>query len=95
VVLAGADDVDAVRAMAALGERGHRLVLCEGGPTFLAHLAASGALDELCLTIAPLLAGAEGPRIVTGAALPVPRTMRLASLLEDDGYLLARYLLTG
>ena len=92
VVVAGTDAVDPGAAMAALGERVHRLALCEGGPTLLAQLAATGNLDELCLTVAPLLAGGHGPRVLTGSALPAPAVLRIASLLEDDGFLLLRYL---
>jgi riboflavin biosynthesis pyrimidine reductase len=32
-------------------------VLTEGGPTLLGRLAAEGALDELFLTVSPVLAG--------------------------------------
>ena len=35
----------------------HRLILCEGGPTVLGALVADGLVDELFLTISPLLAG--------------------------------------
>lgn len=92
VVIAGAGAVDPLAAMAALGERGHRVVLCEGGPMLLAQLAATRTLDELCLTVSPLLAGGDGPRVVTGTHLMSPAALRLASLFEDDGFLLLRYL---
>lgn len=92
VVVAGTGAVDPVAALAALGERGHRLALCEGGPTLLAQLGATGTLDELCLTVAPLLAAGDGPRVLTGTALDPPTQLRLASVLEDDGFLLLRYL---
>ena len=92
VVVAGDEAVDPVRALAALAERGHRVALCEGGPSLLGQLVAAGVLDELCLTVSPLVAAGDGPRVVTGAALAAPARMALASALEDDGFLLLRYL---
>jgi riboflavin biosynthesis pyrimidine reductase len=92
VVVAGEERVDAAATIAALAERGHRRVLCEGGPSLLAQLVAADMLDELCLTIAPTLAGGDGPRILTGATWAKPLPRRLATLLEEDGVLFARYL---
>ncbi len=53
VVIAGDRDVDLTTAMAALGDRGWRAVLAEGGPTLNGQLAAAGLLDELCLSLSP------------------------------------------
>lgn len=92
VIVAGTDSVDPARALAELGARGHRTVLCEGGPALLAQVAAAGVLDELCLTTSPLLALGDGPRITTGISSDVLLPRRLATLLEDDGMLFARYL---
>ncbi|HUF33680.1 MAG TPA: pyrimidine reductase family protein [Acidimicrobiales bacterium] len=92
VVVAGDERVDVAAALAALGERGHRLVLCEGGPTLLGQVASAGVLDELCLTISPILTAGDGPRLLDGPALTPPAALRLATLLEDDGTLFARYL---
>ena len=53
-------------------------------------LIAAGLLDELCLTIGPLMAGPGASRIVAGTrAAPLP--LRLAHVLEDQGFLLCRY----
>ena len=57
VVVAGEHDVDLARALDALAGRGLRQVLAEGGPTLNGQLAAAGLLDELCLTVSPLLVG--------------------------------------
>ena len=64
--------------MDALAERGHRRMLAEGGPHLLAQLLEAGLLDELCLTIGPLMAGPGAPRIVAGtpARAPSPRRCR-------------------
>jgi riboflavin biosynthesis pyrimidine reductase len=92
LVVAGDEVVDLGDAVAQLGRRGHRVVLCEGGPYLFGELVVADLLDELCLTLSPLVAGGAGPRIVTGADLAAPRPLRLASVLEDDGNLFLRYL---
>ena len=62
----------------------------EGGPALNAALAAADVIDELNLTISPLVSGGDGPRVVTGAP-PIGRRMDLAHVLEDDGFLFTRY----
>lgn len=94
VVIAGAERVDPATALAALAERGHRRVLCEGGPRLLAQVAAAGALDELCLSVSPLLVSGDAARILAGPPLPEPRRLRLAHVLEDEGFLFLRYVRT-
>lgn len=92
VAVCGEDTVDLAAARTALTERGHRRVLCEGGPTLLAGLAGAGLIDELCLSVTPKLAGPGGTRIVTGEPWrSVPLPLHLAILLEEDGALFARY----
>ena len=98
VIVAGDDRVDLHRAVAALNERGLHRVHAEGGPSLLADLAARGLLDELLITLSPVLAGgsyADGasvPRILDGAAIPEsPRPLRLHHVLEDDGTLFLSY----
>jgi len=73
-----------------LKERGIRSVLCEGGPTLHGRLREGGLADELFLTIAPKIAGGEGPRVLEGA-LPEVDEVDLAWLLESKGELFARY----
>jgi riboflavin biosynthesis pyrimidine reductase len=97
VIVAGHETVDMKAAVAALAERGHRRMLVEGGPHLLAQLIAAGLLDELCLTISPLLTGPTAGRIVAGAPLPGPESagspqqLALAHVVEDRGYLFCRY----
>lgn len=67
VVVAGDDGVDMRAAVGALAALGHWRLLTEGGPRLLGELAASGLLDELCLTVSPVLAGGTGRRIVDAA----------------------------
>jgi riboflavin biosynthesis pyrimidine reductase len=73
-----------------LVERGWTSILCEGGPSLLRDLLDAGVVDELCTTIVPRLVGGAGPRIVAGPPVDVP--LRLHTLVEIDGTLLARWL---
>jgi riboflavin biosynthesis pyrimidine reductase len=90
VIVAGETAVDLEEALAALRDRGLGQVLCEGGPHLLGQLAADGLLDELCLTVTPVLAGPGPTRVVAGAPFPA-RPMTLAHVLTDDGELFCRY----
>jgi riboflavin biosynthesis pyrimidine reductase len=90
LIVAGDLVVDIGEAIAALRDRGLDRVLCEGGPHLLSELAAAGLLDELCLTISPLLAGPGPFRITAGCPFPV-RPMTLAHVVEADGFLFCRY----
>ncbi|MCW2631371.1 MAG: bifunctional deaminase-reductase domain protein [Pseudonocardia sp.] len=91
VVVAGEHRVDVDVVLAALQERGLVRVLCEGGPILHGNLIAADAVDELCLTIAPALVGADIGRISHGPPCAV-RPMRLGQLLTEDDQLLLRYL---
>ncbi|GAA2233315.1 MULTISPECIES: pyrimidine reductase family protein [Kitasatospora] len=92
VVVAGERSVDVRRALSALTGRGWTRQLTEGGPRLLGELTAAGLLDELCLSLAPLLAGGDGPRIGYGGEMPGVQRMRLVSLMEQEGFLFTRYL---
>ena len=72
VIIAGERDVDLAFALGALAERGFARVLAEGGPSLNGQLAAAGLLDELCLTLSPLLVGGEAKRILAGPDLGLP-----------------------
>lgn len=86
-VRAGRHSVDLGAAMAMLeGD----FVQAEGGAVLNGALLDAGLIDELNLTIAPLLAGGDGPRLTTRAAANL-RRMELAHVLEDDGFLFTRY----
>ena len=90
VVVAGDTDVEPTRTIDALGDRGAANVLLEGGPHVNGDFVAAGLVDELCLTVAPLLVGGDVGRIVAGAAAP-PAGLALGHVLEGDGYLFLRY----
>ena len=97
LIIAGRDSVDVRAAVDALAGRGYRHILTEGGPYLLSQIIGAGLLDELCLTLSPLITGPGASRIVAGtgpldhppgrAACP----LRLAHVLVDDGHLLCRY----
>lgn len=91
LIVAGDGQVDIARALDALAERGLRRVSCEGGPRLLAHVAAAGRLDELCLTVSPVLLAGPATRILVGGVLDPPRELALAQVLEDHGSLFLRY----
>ena len=92
VVIAGDGmGVEPVRAVQALGELGHTRLLTEGGPRLLGQLVAAGVLDELCLTVAPMLTAGDAQRIAGGPTVAVPQRFGLVSLLEEEGFLFGRY----
>ncbi|WP_411124498.1 pyrimidine reductase family protein [Streptomyces sp. x-19] len=83
--------VDPARVAAALAERGHTRLLSEGGPRLLGQFAAAGALDEMCLSLAPVVAVGDAQRIMDGPAVAVPERFGLVSVLEESGFLFTRY----
>jgi 5-amino-6-(5-phosphoribosylamino)uracil reductase len=92
VVIAGDGmGVEPARAVRALAELGHTRLLTEGGPRLLGQLVAAGVLDELCLTVSPLLTAGDAQRIAGGPSVPVPQRFALVSLLEEGGFLYGRY----
>jgi riboflavin biosynthesis pyrimidine reductase len=82
----------------ALRDRGHRLVLSEAGPHTFGTFLEAGAVDELFLTVSPLLAGSRGGEstygLVESAALfPPGMRMHLLSLRRHGHHLFLRYAL--
>lgn len=93
VIVAGETEVDLLALKTALVGRGMTNLLSEGGPSLLRDLLASGAADELDVTVVPRAIGGVHPRIVMGE--PVDADLTLALLLENEGTLLARWLVVG
>jgi len=88
--------LDLPKAMAQLrAEHGIRTLLCEGGPHLNAQLLAEGLVDELFLSLSPVLAGgdltSEALRILSGPELDPPLALELVSVTEHDSYLFLRY----
>jgi riboflavin biosynthesis pyrimidine reductase len=85
------DTVDGATVLKIFAERNLYRVLTEGGPLFLGTLIENDLLDELCLTIAPILVGGVARRIVTGPGQVHTKMRRTHLLADDDGYLYSRY----
>ena len=92
VIIGGDHEVTAAAAVSALAGRGYREILAEGGPHLLGQLTAAGLIDELCVTISPVLAGGPAGRIIQGPGSARASRLALAHVLADDGYLLCRYI---
>ena len=89
VEVVGEQRVSPKDALDALAARGLSRVTCEGGDSLLTDMVRSDVLDEVDLTLAPRVTAAArparpGPAVLTG--------MRLHQLIEEDGFLFARYL---
>jgi riboflavin biosynthesis pyrimidine reductase len=84
VIVAGDDRVEPSAAMRALADLGRRVVLCEGGPTWLGELVAADRLDELCLSVAPLMGGDPLPVSVTPPGAGLAQFELKGTMVEDD-----------
>ncbi len=91
-IRAGRGDIDMPAALAEMARRWDaRVVQAEGGPTLNGLLVDADLIDELNLTLSPLIIGGTGPRLTAGGG-SVVRRMSLAHVIEDDGFLFTRYL---
>jgi riboflavin-specific deaminase-like protein len=89
VLVCGDDDVDLRAAVDALADRGLEQLVCEGGPALFRAALSAGVVDELDLSIAPLLVGG-GPGLLP-SSLPVPARAELVQVLAEDDVLFTRY----
>jgi riboflavin biosynthesis pyrimidine reductase len=89
--------LDLPAALAELGERfAVHSLLCEGGPHLACQLLAAGLVDELFLSLSPLLAGGEPSaddalRILAGGELEPPVELELLAALHSGSELFLRY----
>ncbi|HEY9414617.1 MAG TPA: pyrimidine reductase family protein [Pseudonocardia sp.] len=90
VVVLDEERVSADGLLGTLNALGLRRVLCEGGPGLFGDLIAADGIDELCLTVSPVLAGGDSLRIAHGTQGEL-RGMRLVGALTDRDVLLLRY----
>ncbi|GAA3025035.1 pyrimidine reductase family protein [Streptosporangium longisporum] len=93
VIVAGDDRVDPALAVRELTARGLGRMLCEGGPRINAQLVAADLVDELCLTVSPMLIGGDSARVLDGPSSLA--RLRLAHVLQDEGFLFIRYVRDG
>jgi riboflavin biosynthesis pyrimidine reductase len=92
LLIAGEEVVDLEEATKRLAERGLGRIHCDGGPRLFGSLLQAGVVDELRLTISPLLVSGAAGRIATGMAID-PTVLSLDSVLAEDDTLLMRYLI--
>lgn len=85
------DRVDPAAVLDVLDARGLRRVLTEGGPSLLSMFIERDLLDELCVTIAPILVGGSARRIASGGGEAHTRMRRSHILSDAEGYLYMRY----
>ncbi|MFD5807392.1 pyrimidine reductase family protein [Rhodococcus aetherivorans] len=76
----------------ALAATGWTRALCEGGPRLFGQLIADGVVDDLCLTLAPLLAAGPEGRIATAPQTAVTSMRPAHVLADDDGTVLTRWI---
>lgn len=68
-----------------------KALLCEGGPALFNALLTEDLVDELFLTISPVLVGGAELGITAGPRLDTPLALTLVWAMEHDGNLLLRY----
>ncbi len=91
LIVVGDDAVDLTAALGALRAGGASVVTCEGGPHLNGDLLVADLVDEWALTISPVLVGGDAGRSSRGPYVPEPVGMALDRMLEDDGFLLTRW----
>lgn len=91
LLIAGDTAVDLDSAVRTLQAAGRRRILCEGGPTLLDELVANDLVDEMCLTISPVLAAAPAAARPGAPALRAPTRMKLGDSVTLEEYLYLRY----
>ncbi|MEP7225257.1 MAG: dihydrofolate reductase family protein, partial [Actinomycetota bacterium] len=97
VSLGATPTVDLLAAVQLLRERGHKLILSEAGPNLFGGLLAAGLVDELFLTVSPVVVGradgvtrlglVEGHDLLPGEGT----SARLLSVHRDGAHLFLRY----
>jgi riboflavin biosynthesis pyrimidine reductase len=88
--------LDLAGAMGQLREdHGIRTLLCEGGPHLISQLLHEELVDELFLSLSPLLASGDATgetlRILSGPELDPPVSLELVSVYEHESHLFLRY----
>ena len=93
VVRAGLGQVDIAAALRRLGEvmDPPAFVQVEGGPRLNASLLDASCIDELNLSLAPMLVGGAGKRVVASALETTHRLEPRHVIADDDGYLFSRW----
>ncbi|MGH9186504.1 MAG: dihydrofolate reductase family protein [Acidimicrobiales bacterium] len=86
------DALEPAQIVRHLGEAcGARLVVCEGGPTLLRALIAASCLDDLVITIAPLLVAGTETTVLRGDELEPPVELELRGTWRGGDHLFVHY----
>ena len=88
IIRAGKGSVD---LPAAMNQLPGSFIQLEGGALLNASMFAANLVDEINLTISPMVTGADSPRLANGAP-PLHSDYEVAHVLEDDGFMFIRYL---
>lgn len=96
VISSNTPQLDLDELVASLRRQGHRRILTEGGPRLMGGLLEAGLVDELFLTVAPVVAGRDGPGrrgLAEGVKLLPDRDerWRLLTAHRADDMLFLRY----
>lgn len=100
IITVGGDFLDVPKLVAELAARGLNNIHSEGGPTLLGTFTEADMVDELSLTVSPMLVGGSAGRIAHGpghagdagdAGTGAARTMALTRILKADSMLFLRY----
>ena len=97
VAIGDGEDLDVRDAVGHVRSLGYRRILTEGGPHVMADMIGAGAVRELFLTVAPVIAGGGEPgersTLTPGLELLPDRRSggTLASVRRDDSFLFLRY----
>jgi riboflavin biosynthesis pyrimidine reductase len=84
--------VDLAQVVDQLAGAGWQRLLCEGGPHLHHALLAAGLVDEMSLTVAPMVVGGQGLRMASGESLSSPSRFTLhRAIYAEDGALFTNY----
>lgn len=86
------DSVDPAAVLADLHQREISRVLLEGGPTVNGLFLSADLVDEVLLTLSPLVVGGDGPRLTRSQPLLPPARYTLDHVATADDLLFLRYL---
>lgn len=82
--------------LSALAAHDMRRVVVEGGPSLAGQFAAAGAIDEYCVSVAPVIEPADAPFIaVTAASTPATKVAGMLVDAAGFSYLRLRALPSG
>lgn len=93
VVRAGRDQIDLPLAVRRLDEVSNAptFVQAEGGPRLNGALLDADCVDELNLSVSPMLTGGSGPRLTSGAEPALQRFTLAHLVVDDDSFAFTRW----